>query len=57
MPTTPLDAEAALLAILDRCRADSSCGARFGDPQADYRALRAWLRTASAIVSGIATTR
>lgn len=39
-PTTPLDAESALLAIFDRCRADSSCGARFGDPRSDYRSLR-----------------
>jgi len=42
-PTTPLDAEAALLAIFARCRADAACMAHFGDPQADYRELRSKL--------------
>jgi pimeloyl-ACP methyl ester carboxylesterase len=35
-----LHAERALAQILERCAADAACHARFGDPAADYRALR-----------------
>jgi pimeloyl-ACP methyl ester carboxylesterase len=42
----PLDAEAALDRILGRCAHESACRARFGDPQAAYRALRASLKAA-----------
>jgi pimeloyl-ACP methyl ester carboxylesterase len=43
-PTTALDAEAALADILQRCAADRDCRTRFGDPAADYHAVRAALR-------------
>jgi pimeloyl-ACP methyl ester carboxylesterase len=39
-PSTPLDAEAALRSIFARCRADSACSTRFGDPERDYHELR-----------------
>lgn len=39
-PDTPLDAERALLAILQRCVADAACHRRFGDPVASYRRVR-----------------
>lgn len=39
-PSTPLDAEQALRQIFARCRADNGCTTRFGDPEADYLALR-----------------
>ena len=42
-PTTPRDAEQALQQIFARCRASENCMARFGDPDGDYRALRARL--------------
>lgn len=42
-PSTPLDAQAALEAVFARCRADAACTAAFGDPRADYDALRARL--------------
>ncbi|HVN46213.1 MAG TPA: alpha/beta hydrolase [Steroidobacteraceae bacterium] len=40
---TALDAESALEDILRRCADDAACRARFGDPRADYRAVRAEL--------------
>src|SRR5215831_21013458 len=43
-PATAIDAEAALAAILSRCVADAPCHERFGDPAADYHAVRAALR-------------
>ncbi len=36
----PLDAEAALLQILQRCRQTSACSSRFPDPLADYYLVR-----------------
>jgi pimeloyl-ACP methyl ester carboxylesterase len=39
-PATPLDAQQALRQILARCRADTRCHARFGDPQQDYQGLQ-----------------
>ncbi len=39
-PETALDAENALANVLARCKRDSACGERFGDPAEDYRALR-----------------
>lgn len=39
-PAMALDAQAALDRILARCREDQACQARFGDPAADYQALR-----------------
>ena len=47
-PAIALDAERALDAILARCAADEHCHARFADPEADYRAVRAAL-TAQAV--------
>jgi len=43
-PATAIDAEAALADILRRCAADAACRERFGDPAADYHAVRAALR-------------
>lgn len=45
--TTPLDAERTLQRIFTRCREDSSCQQRFGDPQQDYLALRRKLAEAA----------
>lgn len=42
-PATPLDAQAALERVFERCRQDANCRERFGDPRADYEALRARL--------------
>jgi pimeloyl-ACP methyl ester carboxylesterase len=39
-PTMALDAEEALKHVLARCAKDESCRKRFGDPTAQYRALR-----------------
>lgn len=39
-PGTPLDAQAALDRVFARCRDDEACRERFGDPRADYDALR-----------------
>ena len=39
-PTTPLDAEATLQRIFSRCREDTRCRERFGDPEKDYVAIR-----------------
>jgi pimeloyl-ACP methyl ester carboxylesterase len=39
-PAIAIDAERALEHILGRCRADASCAKAFGDPFADYHALR-----------------
>jgi pimeloyl-ACP methyl ester carboxylesterase len=43
-PAIATDAESALRRILARCAAEAACSARFGNPQADYEALRATLR-------------
>jgi pimeloyl-ACP methyl ester carboxylesterase len=45
-PSTPLDAENALRRIFARCRADKACAQQFGDPEQDYRELRAKLARA-----------
>jgi pimeloyl-ACP methyl ester carboxylesterase len=50
-PSTAIDAEAALEDILRRCAADAVCRGRFGDPAADYRAVRAALAGRSVAVS------
>ncbi len=50
-PSTPLDAEAALERIFDRCRADAACKQQFGDPELDYRQLRDKLAAAAATVT------
>jgi len=50
-PRTPLDAENALVDILARCAHDSTCHAAFGDPLADYRAVRAALASHAVAVS------
>ncbi len=42
-PAMALDAQAALDRILARCRETAQCQARFGDPAADYQALRSKL--------------
>lgn len=39
-PSTPIDAQAALDRVFERCRSDTACSARFGDPREDYDALR-----------------
>jgi pimeloyl-ACP methyl ester carboxylesterase len=44
-PDMAVDAEAALDRILERCRQEPTCRARFADPAADYRALHARLTT------------
>lgn len=44
-PTIALDAEKALVDILDRCKQDAECTKRFGDPRATYHALRDALNT------------
>jgi pimeloyl-ACP methyl ester carboxylesterase len=49
--TSALDAEAALEDILRRCAADDACRARFGDPLADYHAVRAALRVSTVPIS------
>ena len=41
--TTPLDAQAALERIFERCRAQEPCRRRFGDPAVAYRELRSAL--------------
>jgi pimeloyl-ACP methyl ester carboxylesterase len=50
-PTTPLDAENALLRIFARCRADAACARTFGDPEQDYRQLRTKLGAAAVPVT------
>src|SRR5215468_6848684 len=50
-PATAIDAEAALAAILQRCAGDAACRARFGDPAADYHAVRAALRLSTVPIS------
>lgn len=40
-PAIALDAEQALRRILERCAKDAGCAQAFGDPFADYQALRA----------------
>jgi pimeloyl-ACP methyl ester carboxylesterase len=44
-PAIALDAENALVDILQRCAADSHCHARFGDPLETYHSLRDSLQT------------
>jgi pimeloyl-ACP methyl ester carboxylesterase len=50
-PAAATDAEAALLAILARCSAESECKARFADPVADYHAVRGALKLSTVPVS------
>jgi pimeloyl-ACP methyl ester carboxylesterase len=49
--STALDAEAALEDILQRCARDAACRDRFGDPVADYRAVRGALRVSTVPIS------
>jgi pimeloyl-ACP methyl ester carboxylesterase len=48
---TARDAESALEDILQRCARDDACRGRFGDPLADYRAVRAALRLSTVPIS------
>ena len=50
-PASPIDAQAALERILRRCALDALCHARFGDPAADYRAVRDTLKLNTVPVS------
>jgi pimeloyl-ACP methyl ester carboxylesterase len=50
-PATALDAEAALAGILRRCAQEAACRERFGDPAADYHAVRDVLKLNSVPVS------
>ena len=50
-PSTALDAEAALEDILRRCAEDPTCRGRFGNPAADYQAVRAALRLSTVPIS------
>lgn len=50
-PGTPLDAQAALERVFERCREDAGCRERFGDPRDDYEALRARLAEAPVALS------
>lgn len=50
-PSTPLDAQRSLEQVFERCRNDSACKARFGDPAQDYQQLREKLSHASVTVS------
>jgi pimeloyl-ACP methyl ester carboxylesterase len=49
--TTGIDAEAALADILRRCAGEAACRERFGDPAADYHAVRAQLRLSTVPIS------
>jgi pimeloyl-ACP methyl ester carboxylesterase len=49
--STAPDAEAALEDILRRCARDAACSGRFGDPSADYHAVRAALAGREVAVS------
>ncbi|MBV8306674.1 MAG: alpha/beta fold hydrolase [Gammaproteobacteria bacterium] len=50
---TAIDAESALEDILRRCAGDASCRGRFGDPAADYRAVRAELAGGRAVAVSV----
>jgi len=52
-PATAIDAEAALTDILRRCAQEAHCRDRFGDPAADYRAVRAALAGNRAVAVSI----
>ena len=45
-PSVALDADAALRAVFERCRADAPCAARYPDVEAGFEALRARLDAA-----------
>ncbi len=49
--TTAMDAESALERILARCAREAACHDRFGDPLADYGAVRAALRVSTLPIS------
>lgn len=49
-PESATDAESALLNVLERCAREQACKAKFGDPQATYRAVRAALEAKSVSV-------
>ena len=51
-PAIAIDAERALERILQRCKADASCAKAFGDPFADYHALRERLAQHARTVHG-----
>ena len=50
-PDVAFDAEAALAAILQRCKANKECTAQFGDPVVNYRSVRAELQKAAVDVN------
>jgi pimeloyl-ACP methyl ester carboxylesterase len=50
-PSIALDAEAALHSILNRCRKDSACAGKFGNPVEAYQALRKSLQRGTVILS------
>lgn len=50
-PSIALDAEAALAAVLNRCRKDPACAEKFGDPTESYHALRRSLQRGAVILS------
>ena len=53
-PSAGIDAEAALEGILRRCAREAACRGRFGDPVADYRAVRAELTGGRAVAVSVA---
>ncbi|MEO7773780.1 MAG: alpha/beta fold hydrolase [Steroidobacteraceae bacterium] len=50
-PGIALDAQAALLKIFARCRADAACQGRFGDPEKDYRDLSTRLASKPVLIT------
>jgi pimeloyl-ACP methyl ester carboxylesterase len=50
-PSIALDAEAALAGILDRCKRDPACSAKFGDPAQDYQALHKTLERGTVMLN------
>jgi len=49
--STAIDAESALEDILRRCANEAACRERFGDPAADYRAVRTALKVSTVPIS------
>jgi len=50
-PSTAIDAESALDAILRRCASQAACRERFGDPRADYHEVRLALERSTVPIS------
>lgn len=50
-PTIALDAETALVGVLDRCKRDAVCAAKFGDLTQSYAVLRKKLLNSTVILS------